>query len=554
MKTLHDPITVEIIRSSLQAVAMEMFATMRRTAFTPLIYEVLDFGVAVTDGNGDLLVPGAGIPGFVGMLEPGVKAMLAKHGSNIYPGDMFITNNAFVGGASHANDMGVYMPVFAENELVAWVANKGHWGDVGGMAIGSVSPQARDMYQEGMWMPEVKLFEAGRLNQSILDILRANSRLPEEAIGDLWAAIATLRDGESEILQLVAKYGLDCFKYAVTNMLENGAKLSYDALKRLPHGEFTATDTMDDGSEIRMRIAISADEFVVDLRGNPMQIHAPVNAPYAATMSLVQIIFKCITSPDEPVNAGNFRPLKLICDKGSRFAAEPPYPVGFYYEPPLAAMELMWKALANHVPGVLPAGSFASVNGTFLQGIRADNGEPFAMVEPEPGGWGASATRDGPSAQFCGAHGDTYNCPVEISESRYGLHVDQLALNTGPGGEGRYCGGRGIVLDYRITGPQASVTAMFSRHNNKPWPLENGREGSSNDLMVIYSDGRPAERMGRADAIPLVKGDVVRIISAQGAGFGDPAERSRELVEQDLRNGYITQEQAEKEFGMRLAS
>lgn len=553
MKTLHDPITVEIIRSSLQAVALEMFATMRRTAFTPLIYEVLDFGVAVTDGKGDLLVPGAGIPGFVGMLQPGVKAMLAKHGNNILPGDLFITNNAFVGGASHANDMGVYLPIFAENELVAWVANKAHWGDVGGMAIGSLSQQAQDMYQEGLWIPEVKLFEAGRLNQGVLDILCANSRLPESATGDLWAAIATLRNGESEILHLVGKYGLDCFTYAMTNMLESGAELSYAALRRLPHGEFTATDLTDDGRELRMRIAISPDEFVVDLRGNPMQSRSPVNAPYAATLSLVQIIFKSITSPDEPANAGNFRPLKLICDKGSMFAAEPPSAVGFYYDPPIAAMELMWKALAMHVPGLLPAGSFASVNGTFLQGIRADNGEAFSLVEPEPGGWGASPTHDGPSAQFCGAHGDTYNCPVEVSESRYGVHVDQLALSTGAGGEGRYCGGRGIVLDYRITGPQATLTALFSRHKSKPWALENGRPGSNNELIVMYRDGRQ-ERMGTADALPLVKGDVVRIVTARGAGFGDPASRARELVEEDLRNGYITAEQAEMEFGMKLAS
>lgn len=553
MKTAHDPITVEIIRSSLQAVALEMFATMRRTAFTPLIYEVLDFGVAVTDGKGDLLVPGAGIPGFVGMLEPGVKAMLAKHGDNIHPGDLFITNNAFVGGASHANDMGVYMPVFAGQDLVAWVANKAHWSDVGGMAFGSVSAQAVEMFQEGLWVPEVKLFEAGRLNQAIIDILCANSRLPETVTGDLWAAIATLREGEEEILQLVDKYGLDTFQYAVEHMLTSGEQLSLAALQKLPQGEFSASDTLDDGREIRMRIAISDDEFVVDLRGNPAQSRSAANSPYASTLSLVQIIFKCMTSPDEPANAGNFRPLKLLCDPGSMFAAEAPAAVGFYFDPAMAAMELFWKALATNIPGVLPAGSFASVNGTFLQGVRADNGESFSLVEPEPGGWGASPTHDGPSAQFCGAHGDTYNCPVEISESRYGVQVVQLALSTRAGGEGKYCGGRGIVLDYRITGPEATLTALYSRNKSRPWALESGRAGSNNELEVIFGDGR-RERMGMADAIPLVKGDVIRITTACGAGYGDPSERPREQVEEDLRNGYITAEQAKTEFTLELAS
>lgn len=553
MTRQHDPITVEIIRSSLQAVALEMFATMRRTAFTPLIYEVLDFGVAVTDAKGDLLVPGAGIPGFVGMLEPGVKAMLAKHAGNIEPGDLFITNNAFVGGASHANDMGVYLPVFAGEEMVAWVANKAHWSDVGGMAAGSVSGQAVEMYQEGLWIPEVKLFESGRLNQGILDILCANSRLPESATGDLWAAIATLRDGEAEILQLVEKYGLDCFRYATDHLLRTGEELSLAALRRLPKGEFTATDTLDDGREIRLRIAITDDEFVVDLRGNPKQSPSAANSPFASTLSLVQIIFKCMTSPDEPANAGNFRPLRLLCDPGSVFAAEAPAAVGFYYAPAMAAMELFWKALATNIPGVLPAGSFASVNGTFLQGVRAGSGEPFSLVEPEPGGWGASPTHDGPSAQFCGAHGDTFNCPVEISEARYGVHVDQFALNTAPGGEGKYCGGRGIVLDYRITGPAATLTALYSRNQSKPWALEHGRDGSNNEIVVRFRDGREA-RMGMADAIPLVKDDVVRIITASGAGYGDPAQRCREQVADDLRNGYITAEQAEGLFALEPVS
>ena len=479
--------------------------------------------------------------------------MLAKHGDDIHPGDLFITNNAFVGGASHANDMGVYMPVFAGGEMVAWVANKAHWSDVGGMAVGSVSGQAVEMYQEGLWMPEVKLFEAGRLNQGIIDIICANSRMPESATGDLWAAIATLRDGEAEILQLVEKYGLGCFKYAVGHMLRSGEELSLAALRKLPQGEFTATDTLDDGREIRMRIAISDEEFVVDLRGNPAQSKSAANSPYASTLSLVQIIFKCMTSPDEPANAGNFRPLKLICDPGSMFAAAAPAAVGFYYAPAMSAMELFWKTLATNIPGVLPAGSFASVNGTFLQGFKAGSGEAFSLVEPEPGGWGASPGHDGPNAQFCGAHGDTFNCPVEISEARYGVRVDQLALNTAAGGEGKYCGGRGIVLDYRITGPEATLTALYSRNQSQPWSLENGRNGSNNEVVVMFGDGRE-ERMGMADAIPLAQDDVIRIITACGAGYGDPAERCREKVKDDLRNGYITAEQAEKVFAMEVTA
>jgi N-methylhydantoinase B len=545
-----DRITLEIIQNSLQAISDEMFAAFRKTAMSAIIYEVLDMGTGITDAEGNLASSGAGIPAFVGVLDKAVQRILELNDvADVRPGDIFATNDPFYGGVTHLNDVVLAMPVFAEGELVAWTANIAHWNDVGGMVPGSISNEAREIFQEGLRLPAVKLVAEGEPIRSVMEIMKANSRLPDFLHGDMWAGIAAARVGERRIVELVAKYGLETFATALRVFMDYGEEVARAALAELPKGTFTLAEEQDSGVVYRVTFEISDDEFVVDLRDNPDQDAGPNNASRDGTIVAAQMIFMNITGAHASANAGHFRPLKVLTRPGSVFDASPPAAFATYYEVEVRIYDTMWRCLAPHLGERLPAGSFASICGTFIGGPHPDTGRHFTIVEPQVGGWGGSASRDGNSAIFSGFHGDTFNCPAEIAEARYGLFVEQLRLNDEPGGEGEHRGGKGIVLDYRVRSNGCFFTCAYTRNRQLPWPLEGGREGSPNYAEVIRADGT-VERHAVVTALEVNEGDVIRLHTANGGGFGDPRRRPRELVRDDLRNGFVSEEVAHSVYGL----
>jgi N-methylhydantoinase B len=549
VETTTDPITLEIIQSSLQAVSDEMFAAFRKTAMSAIIYEVLDMGTGITDGSGNLASSGAGIPAFVGVLDKAVKRVIELNGGDIEPGDIFATNDPFFGGVTHLNDVVLAMPVFANGELIAWTANIAHWNDVGGMVPGSISNEAKEIFQEGLRLPAVKLISQGEPIRSVMEIMKCNSRLPDYLQGDMWAGIAAARVGERRILELVEKYGRDTFTTALRSFMDYGEHVALRALRDLPKGRFSLAEEQDSGTVYTATVEITDDEFIVDLRDNPDQDPGPNNASRDGTIIAAQMVFMNITDASSSANAGHFKPLTLLTRAGSVFDASPPAAFATYYEVEIRLYDVIWRCLAPHLGDRLPAGSFASVCGTFIGGQHPDTGRHFTIVEPQVGGWGASSSRDGNSAMFSGFHGDTFNCPAEVAEARYGLYVDQLALNEEAGGEGELRGGKGIVLDYRVRSDDCFFTCAYTRNKHKPWALEGGNEGSPNYVEVIRADGS-VEPYAVVTALRVDEGDVIRIHTANGGGYGEPRRRRRELVLDDLRNGYVTKEIARSVYGL----
>jgi N-methylhydantoinase B len=542
-----DPITLEIIQSSLEAISDEMFAAMRKTAMSAIIYEVLDMGTAVTDADGELASSGAGIPAFVGVLDKAVKRIIELN-EDIRPGDVFATNDPFYGGVTHLNDVVLAMPVFAESRLVAWTANIAHWNDVGGMVPGSISNEAKEVYQEGLRLPAVKLISEGEPIRSVMEIMKANSRLPDFLQGDMWAGIAAARVGERRLVELVSKYGLDTFVTALREFMEYGEQVARRALQDLPKGTFSLEEEQDSGVVYRVAVEIGDDELVVDLRENPDQDDGPNNASRDGSLVAAQMVFMNITGAHESANAGHFRPLRLLTRPGSVFDPNPGAAFATYYEVEIRLYDLIWRCLAPHVGDRLPAGSFGSICGTFIGGRHPDTGRHFTIVEPQVGGWGASARADGNSAMFSGFHGDTFNCPAEVAEARYGLYVDRLTLNEAPGGEGEHRGGNGIVLDYRVRADGCFFTCAYTRNRHLPWPLAGGREGSPNYAEVVRADGS-VEAYAVVTALEVNEGDVIRIHTGNGAGYGDPARRPPERVAEDIANGLLTPERAREAYG-----
>ena len=547
-----DPITIEIIQNSLQAAADEMFAAMRKTAMSSIIYEVLDMGTGIMDPQGEIAGSGAGIPAFVGVLDKSVKVIIEKFDQpgDIEPGDIFATNDPYYGGVTHLNDIVVIMPVFSEGELIAWCANIAHNSDVGGMAPGSLTGEATSIFQEGLRLPAVKIISKGETIVPVMEVIKVNSRMPDVLEGDLWAAIASVRIGERRLMSIAEKYGTKTFARAVEAFMDYGERVSRRELAKLPKGTYELTEEQDNGQFYNVKITIAEDRFVVDLRDNPDQLDGPLNTSRDGVMVAVQMIFKSLTDPYSPANGGSFRPIELLTREGTVFHAREPAPLGFYYEIELRVYDVMWRCLARHMPERLAAGHFASVCGTFIGGIHPDTGRQYTVIEPQLGGWGASQSGDGNSGMFCGFHGETYNCPAEINEARNGLIVDQMALNVSPGGEGKHMGGRGIVLDYRVRADNGFLTAGYTRSKFPAWGLDGGHEGSPNYIEFIPKEGE-AQTFAAISGLTTQKDDVIRVYTGNGGGLGDPKERDPELVRRDLRNGLITDSQAREVFGLK---
>ena len=546
----NDPITLEIIQNSLQAAADEMFAAMKKTAMSSIIYEVLDMGTGILDARGEIACSGAGIPAFIGVLDKAAKVIIDRlEGEEIRPGDVFATNDPYYGGVTHLNDIVVAMPVFAEGRIIAWTANIAHNSDVGGMAPGSMTGEATEIWQEGLRLPAIRIIDAGDPIAPVFEIMKVNSRMPDVLEGDVWAAIASVRIGARRLQEIAAKYGTATFERAMGQFMDYGEEVSRRAMADLPRGTFELTEEQDDGSHFNVKITITDDAFEVDLRDNPDQSAGPVNTSRDGVMVAAQMIFKSLTDPYSPTNEGSFRPIRLLTREGSVFHAKEPAPIGFYYEIELRVYDLMWRCLAPHMPDRLAAGHFASVCGTFIGGIHPDTGRQYTIIEPQVGGWGGSRVADGNSATFCGFHGETYNCPAEINEARNGLYVEQMRLNEEPGGEGRHRGGRGIVMDYRVRAENGFLTAGYTRSKFPAWGAEGGLDGSPNYVVHIPADGSAPTRYSFVSGLTTHAGDIIRVVTGNGGGLGDPAERDPDLVAEDIRNGLLTPERAREVYG-----
>jgi len=544
-----DRFTLEIIQNSLQAVCDEMFAVMRKTSMSAIIYEVLDMGTAVVDEHGNLASAGAGIPLFIAGLDKSVVFILehcAANGIAIKDGDIFATNDPYYGGITHLNDVIFAMPVFVEGKIVAWTANIAHWNDVGGMVPGSMAPNATELFQEGLRLPAIKIVEEGRPNTSVIEIMKANSRMPSFLHGDLWAGIAAVRIGAKRIKEVAERYSASKFRRAIEDFLDYGERVTLRALRNLPKGTFEHTEEQDDGIVQTCRITITDDKLIVDLRDNPSH-PGPYNISRHAALLSAQLLIKSI-SDDSPIcNGGNFRPVEFLTQKGTMFDPTEPAAQGIYYDMVLQLYDLLWRCLAKNMPDRLPAGQYASMCATVLGGTHPDTGRTYAIVEPQLGGWGGYPGGDGANAVFTGFHGLTFNCPIEINEMRNGIFVNSLRLNDDEGGEGQYTGGRGIKAEYQLRGANAFLTVCYRRSKFPPWPLCEGIEGTPNYVEVLGSDGS-IDRFAVATNRILRKGDTIRIVTGNGGGYGSPDKRPKEAVLNDIKNDYIRRERAQKVY------
>jgi N-methylhydantoinase B len=555
MNGTADRFTMDVLREGFAAISDEMFVSLQRTSQSPIIYEVLDFGVGISDAEGELVSQGNGIAGFLGPLGDAVKETIARR-KDLKPGDVIIANDPYAGGGTHLSDVALIRPVFSGTELIGFAAAKGHWTEVGGKDPGSWTADSQDVYAEGLQLPFVHAYAGGKPIEDIRAILAANSRLPEMVLGDLAAQGACLEVAERRLLEMCGRYGTATVRDAMRAVLDRSERLCRDALARIPHGVFTAADYTDtDGLGngpfgVKVRVEITENGVTCDFTGSHAQVPGPINCTWSGLVSGVRTVFKAITDPAEPATDGWFRPLTIICPPGNIFNATRPAPVAAYFEATEMASDLVWHALAPAFPERLPAGTYVSVCSTSLALTHPDTGEETLLVEPQPGGWGATRDADGQHGLVSVGDGETYTIPVEVAEQRYGVRVERFGFDIVPGaGAGRRRGGRGLVREYRICSDAALLTVAWGRHLYPPWGAAGGRDGSPNYVEVLR-DGMPlGPRFGKVSRMPLRRDDVVRLVTGSGGGYGEPREREPGLVAADVRDELITPAEATEFYG-----
>lgn len=553
-KALLDRITLDILSGKLTATVDEMGAVLARTSMSPVIYEILDFACGLCDAQGRLVAQGNGITLFTGTFSEQVRHLIARHGGALAPGDVYISNQPYDGG-THACDVAIMRPVFlADGSLLAFAVAVAHWLDVGGAKPGSLPPDATEVYQEGIRLPCLRLARGGRLDEGLLELLRVNLRFPEMAIGDLNAELAATRIAERRLLETAGRYGAEALRTVFAHILERDAAASRQAVAALPDGRYEAEDWIDgDGVSderipVRVAVTIAGERMTFDYGGSAPARRAPINCTRGALLSSVKTVFKALIDPQAPANDGWFAPLRLQAPPGTVFTAEPPAPVGWYYEGSAQASELAWKALAPLAPERFGAGSYMSLTVAYLCGRGGEGRQAYVHIEPAHGGWGAGPDADGASALIALTDGDTYNYASEVIEAKFPLRLRRYALNTeAGGGAGRHRGGFGLVREYEILEEGNFLYCSVGRSETPPWGLEGGRSGSCNAVEVLR-DGALL-RLARSPHLELRPGDRVRVVTGNGGGYGRPEERPAAAVAADLEAGYLTAEQARALYG-----
>jgi N-methylhydantoinase B len=526
---MRDPVELEIFKSLFHSIAEEMGAALRRTAFSPNIKERRDYSCAVFDGQGEVVAMGDHMPVHLGSMPMSVRAAIEK--LTLDPGDVAILNDPFCGG-THLPDITLVAPVFPEGKRVKhpafYVASRAHHADVGGMYAGSMG-SCREIYQEGVRIPPIKLIAGGRVQQDVLRLLLNNVRTPEERQGDLNAQVAACHTGATRLRDVIERYGLPRVQRVMQELQTYSEALMRAFLRQVPPGEYTAEDFLDDdgagSGPVRIAVTLSVEHapagkpmVTVDFTGSSPQVGGSINAVDAIAWSACFYVFRCLLQEDVPATAGLMRPVRMIAPAGTVVNARPPAAVaGGNVEASQRIVDTLLRALAKALPDRVPAGSSGTMNNLTIGGIDERTGEPFAYYETIAGGMGARPDRDGVS----GVHThmtNSLNTPAEALEYAYPLRVTRYSLRQSSGGDGKFRGGNGIVREIELLS-DAEVTLLADRRSRGPYGLNGASDGAPGKTEAIHLDGSRATLPGKT-SLRLKKGERIRIESPGGGGWG----------------------------------
>jgi len=537
------PIEIEVIRNALTAAAAEMDITIWRTSRSTIVRELLDYSTAVFDAEGNNVAQSARIPQHLNSMGAALRTLLDDFVSaeSWGPDDVVATNDPYC-GAQHLNDVLVFKPVFHDGRRVAYVGALCHHIDMGGMAPGSYAATATEVFQEGLRIPPLKLIEGGKLNQAVWSMIGQNVRKPALMLGDLQSQLASLEVGAAAIARLAMRYGAAAMIEASARILDMSEAAMRAAIAAMPDGVYEFEDFLDDdgvaGEPVRLhaRVAIQGEEIAVDLTGCADQQRGPVNCTPAMSNCAVYYTVIAATDGAMPANAGCYRPIRITHRAGSVTACKPPASVAHRVAVSHRLANVLFGALHQALPDRMPAAYYGGSYVATFQTI-AEDGHREVLVEIEIGGTGAHPNKDGVNAWSFGMHNNA-NIPVEMIESGMPLTIVRYGLKPGSGGAGQHRGGLGLIREWRVDSPACVFTANMDRFRFPPYGLAGGGPGSLGRLLRIR-DGEATPVAPKSDGVMLRRGDILRLETSGGGGFGDPARRAPEAVARDRALGYV---------------
>lgn len=560
-----DSVTLEIIRNACAAIAEEMNANLIRTGYSPNIKERRDCSCALFDARGEMISQAENMPVHLGAMPFSVAAAIDRFPpAELEPGDAVLLNDPFRGGA-HLPDLTLVTPVFVDESIVAYAANRAHHADIGGSRAGSVAADSTEIYQEGIRIPPVKLYKAGEVNETAMDVILANVRTPDERRGDLRAQETANQTGRQRFSELVEKYGADSLTAALEEIKDYSERRMRTELESLPDGTYRFEDVLDDdgqGNEdlpVIAAVTIDGDSVDVDFEGTAAQTDGPINAVFAVTASATYYAIRCVTDPDIPPNHGCYRPIDIDAPEGTIVNPTPPAAVvGGNLETSQRVTDVVLGALAEATPERVLAGSQGTMNNVTFGGIDPRDASPYAFYETQGGGFGGRSGLDG----LDGVHvhmSNTMNTPIEVLETAYPLRVTRYEFREDSSGAGEFRGGLGLRRDIGIRDHQAAFSLLAERHRHAPYGLVGGAEGTpgrayllenglnTTDPNAITEEG---ERLAGKVVRELAPGTVISIRTPGAGGYGDPDNRNPEAVARDVRLGKISAETARDVYGL----
>jgi len=548
-----DPITVELVQARLSSIVREMRTIIIRTAYSRMIIEGHDFSSAVLTPEGELVAASElEQPTHISALSWSARSLVDKYRGDIGPGDLFLHNDPYTGG-SHLNDVGLFYPVFHGEQPLAMVGVMAHWQDIGGMVPGSLSGSARDIYQEGIRIPSLRIARRGVWLSEVLELLFANVREPEDRRGDLAAMEGACRVAERRLHAMTERFGAATIPAALSMLLDRAERRMREAIGRVPDGEYayeTYLDNSGDSPEpllLKLKLTVAGEEIHADFTGCAPQVLGPANLGPAPATTATFTMTKALLDPAGPINAGALRPLKVTAPLGSVVNARPPAACGAIGEVRRALESLVAGTLGKAVPDRLVGDLKGASN------ITTVSGEGFLFAEFPAGGTGGTAGADGNNAMRNFAEGDISSIqPIEAAELGCPLRVERMVLREGSGGAGRRRGGLGLQREVRLLAPRAQLSVLSDKNVIPPYGVRGGATGARNRFTVLR-EGReiePSALPGKVTGFALREGDVVVERTAGGGGYGDRLEREPESVARDVRYGYISDEVAKDVYGV----
>jgi len=553
-----DPITLEVIRHGLVSITNQIDANIKRTAFSPYIYEYNDFAVGLTDADGRLIAQcTGGMPPFVAdSVGMAVRDGLTIYGhERLHHGDVVLCNHAAVQG-QHLNNTVMYTPIYAgpdRGTLIGFFAINVHWIEIGGIQTNST-----DIFMEGLQLRSIKLWSKGEPIEEVYRIIENNTRMPNELMGDIAAQLAGCLLGRELTAELANKYSIATFNRAVDLILDQSEAAARDFIGAMPDGVYRTETYLDNdrsGGEdlvpIIVKVIVERDELTVDYTDIAPQAKGPINSGYyGGGQTIARVAFKYLMGADEMANEGTFRPIKLVLPQGKLISADPTAPMFMYPTPFPTVIDAVIKALENALPARVPGGHFGTHSGVRFYGRRA-NGSFFDTHDSGHGGWGACATHDGSGPYRTMAHGDTRIIPLELQESLMPFRIEEFSLREDSGGAGKFRGGMGFRKVYRILRPCLLGTNL-DRTKYPPWGVQGGQAANPGRFTLVKAGETQERSVEKENAYQLNPGDLVCVETGGGGGYGSPAERAIELIQRDLDAGYVSADAAAKDYGVTI--